>query len=99
MMASLSGYHNPSSGGLRMLRRLYPLLISLATVSALAAHPSDSSASAEPATPPAAAPAPPQATRHLTATVKGVKLFYREAGPANGPVVVLLHGFPTSSNM
>jgi len=27
----------------------------------------------------------------------GVRVFYREAGPANAPVVLLLHGFPTSS--
>src|SRR5580693_6987818 len=27
----------------------------------------------------------------------GVSVFYREAGPANAPVVLLLHGFPTSS--
>ena len=27
----------------------------------------------------------------------GVKVFYREAGPAGAPVVLLLHGFPTSS--
>lgn len=27
----------------------------------------------------------------------GVNVFYREAGPANAPVVLLLHGFPTSS--
>src|SRR5437879_1775139 len=27
----------------------------------------------------------------------GVTVFYREAGPANTPVVLLLHGFPTSS--
>ena len=27
----------------------------------------------------------------------GVKLFYREAGPADAPVVLLLHGFPASS--
>jgi pimeloyl-ACP methyl ester carboxylesterase len=33
------------------------------------------------------------------ATVDGLKIFYREAGPANGPVVVLLHGFPSSSHM
>jgi pimeloyl-ACP methyl ester carboxylesterase len=26
-----------------------------------------------------------------------VKVFYREAGPADGPVVLLLHGFPASS--
>src|ERR1700761_8159147 len=27
----------------------------------------------------------------------GVSVFYREAGPADGPGVLLLHGFPTSS--
>ena len=27
----------------------------------------------------------------------GVTVFYREAGPTNGPVILLLHGFPTSS--
>jgi pimeloyl-ACP methyl ester carboxylesterase len=27
----------------------------------------------------------------------GIELFYREAGPADGPVVLLLHGFPASS--
>jgi pimeloyl-ACP methyl ester carboxylesterase len=27
----------------------------------------------------------------------GVTIFYREAGPDDGPVVLLLHGFPTSS--
>jgi pimeloyl-ACP methyl ester carboxylesterase len=27
----------------------------------------------------------------------GVNVFYREAGPANAPVILLLHGFPTSS--
>ena len=27
----------------------------------------------------------------------GVNVFYREAGPADAPVVLLLHGFPTSS--
>ena len=27
----------------------------------------------------------------------GVKVFYREAGPADAPAVLLLHGFPTSS--
>ncbi|MEV6867023.1 alpha/beta fold hydrolase [Streptosporangium subroseum] len=37
--------------------------------------------------------------RHLTATVAGQQVFYREAGPAEAPTVVLLHGFPTSSHM
>ena len=38
-------------------------------------------------------------THYRTATVDGVEIFYREAGPANGPTIVLLHGFPTSSHM
>jgi len=37
--------------------------------------------------------------RYKTANIDGVKVFYREAGPANAPVVLLLHGFPTSSHM
>jgi pimeloyl-ACP methyl ester carboxylesterase len=36
---------------------------------------------------------------HRYATVRGRQLFYREAGPAGAPAVVLLHGFPTSSFM
>lgn len=40
----------------------------------------------------------PAVTHHRTATVEGVDIFYREAGPADAPVV-LLHGFPTSSHM
>ncbi|TSD86293.1 alpha/beta hydrolase [Mycobacterium sp. KBS0706] len=41
----------------------------------------------------------PAVTHHRTATVEGVDIFYREAGPADAPVVLLLHGFPTSSHM
>ncbi|MBV9734133.1 MAG: alpha/beta hydrolase [Verrucomicrobia bacterium] len=29
----------------------------------------------------------------------GIKIFYREAGPADAPVILLLHGYPTSSHM
>jgi pimeloyl-ACP methyl ester carboxylesterase len=39
------------------------------------------------------------AARHRTLEIDGVEIFYREAGPADAPVVVLLHGFPTSSHM
>jgi len=38
-------------------------------------------------------------THHRTIKVDGIDIFYREAGPAEAPVVVLLHGFPTSSHM
>ena len=41
----------------------------------------------------------PNVVHFRTAKVEGVDLFYREAGPADAPVVLLLHGFPTSSRM
>jgi len=41
----------------------------------------------------------PTVTHYRTTTVAGVSIFYRESGPADAPVVVLLHGFPTSSHM
>jgi len=31
--------------------------------------------------------------------VDGLSIFYREAGPANAPTLLLLHGFPSSSRM
>lgn len=31
--------------------------------------------------------------------VNDLNLFYREAGPANAPTILLLHGYPTSSHM
>ena len=36
---------------------------------------------------------------HRYATVAGHEIFYREAGHPDAPVIVLLHGFPTSSFM
>jgi pimeloyl-ACP methyl ester carboxylesterase len=33
------------------------------------------------------------------ATIDGLNIFYREAGPADAPTLVLLHGFPSSSHM
>ena len=44
-------------------------------------------------------PVRPVIPHNRTVNVDGVELFYREAGPADAPVVVLLHGFPTSSHM
>jgi len=37
-------------------------------------------------------------TYYRTAAVEGCKIFYREAGPGDAPIVLLLHGFPTSSH-
>jgi pimeloyl-ACP methyl ester carboxylesterase len=36
---------------------------------------------------------------HRFATVQGQQIYYREAGSADAPTIVLLHGFPTSSFM
>lgn len=38
-----------------------------------------------------------RAVRHRTLEVDGLRVFYREAGPPDGPVVLLPHGYPCSS--
>jgi pimeloyl-ACP methyl ester carboxylesterase len=47
---------------------------------------------------------PPSPTKsypvhYKTIAIDEQEVFYREAGPADAPVMLLLHGFPTSSNM
>jgi pimeloyl-ACP methyl ester carboxylesterase len=44
-------------------------------------------------------PAEDSKVHYRTATVNGLKMFYREAGLADAPVIVLLHGSPGSSHM
>src|SRR5216684_168344 len=39
------------------------------------------------------------AVHFKTARINDLDIFYREAGSQNAPVILLLHGFPTSSNM
>ena len=36
---------------------------------------------------------------HKFVLIDGVKMFYRECGPCEAPVILLLHGFPSSSRM
>src|SRR6516165_4101548 len=36
---------------------------------------------------------------HRTVKARDLDIFYREAGPKDAPAVLLLHGFPTSSQM
>jgi pimeloyl-ACP methyl ester carboxylesterase len=36
---------------------------------------------------------------YRTADVDGLNIFYREAGPADAPTVLLLHGFPSAGHM
>ena len=39
------------------------------------------------------------ATRYRSADVDGLKVFYREAGRAEAPTLLLLHGFPSAGHM
>jgi pimeloyl-ACP methyl ester carboxylesterase len=39
------------------------------------------------------------AINYRTADVEGTKIFYREAGPASAPKLLLLHGFPSAGHM
>ena len=40
-----------------------------------------------------------RSTTYKSVTVKGLSIFYREAGPSKAPAILLLHGFPSSSRM
>ncbi len=78
----------------RMSRR-HSLFLTLAI---LAASPALAPAvMAAPASPTATAAAPE--VRYATVKVDGLDIFYREAGPKDAPVILLLHGFPASSFM
>jgi pimeloyl-ACP methyl ester carboxylesterase len=44
-------------------------------------------------------PSTSSTTTYRTVAVGGVNVFYREAGPADAPAILLLHGFPSSSRM
>lgn len=46
-----------------------------------------------------AEPRPSVAVVHKTVKIGDLDIFYREAGPKEAPTVLLLHGFPTSSQM
>ncbi|NMO14207.1 alpha/beta hydrolase [Pyxidicoccus fallax] len=51
------------------------------------------------AAPPSREEARVPGVRYRTVKVEGLDIFYREAGPSDAPVLLLLHGFPTSSHM
>jgi pimeloyl-ACP methyl ester carboxylesterase len=44
-------------------------------------------------------PSSRQSISYHTVEIDGLNIFYREAGPADAPTVLLLHGFPSSSRM
>lgn len=74
-----------------------PLRILAFTFATIVAVPSAESQAAARMTPATVTVNP--VVRYRTTSVRGINIFYREAGPANAPVVVLMHGFPTSSHM
>lgn len=74
-------------------------LLSLAAAAFLAAGAVRATPAADASLVPPAAGAPAGQVRYRTIAVDGVDVFYREAGPADAPVLLLLHGFPTSSHM
>ncbi len=59
----------------------------------------DKAAAASPVKTDIIAEAPTGVVSHNTIEIDGVSVFYREAGDPKNPTVLLLHGFPTSSQM
>ncbi len=76
------------------IMKLFNFLLAAALSASLAA-PIGAIAAGESSAPPAAA----VPGRYTTATVDGGEVVYREAGPKDAPALLLLHGFPTSSQM
>lgn len=79
-----------------MIRSLTPLL---AAGTALAATLVLDARAVDDETAPRLAPAQAPTMRYGNETIEGLDVFYREAGDAKNPKVVLLHGFPSSSHM
>lgn len=76
-----------------------PLVATSILTLALGTGCSSAPAPVTPSTRASASTADSSRTHYRTQRVDGVDIFYREAGPADAPVVVLLHGFPSSSHM
>jgi len=75
-------------------------ILALGMAASLAAGAWSSQASAGTATKPAIEAVQSQIqTVYKTVVINGQEIFYREAGPADAPTILLLHGFPTSSHM
>ena len=83
------------------LFRSYPIAVFLASLAAapLAWGQGHTSIATVAAIPAPARSGDSSATRYRTVKIDGLDVFYREAGPADAPVVLLLHGFPASSFM
>lgn len=70
-----------------MLRMNFALMLTVLAASFLGLHPIRSDAADLPK------------VYHKTVKVGDLDVFYREAGPKDAPAILLLHGFPTSSQM
>ncbi len=84
------------------LQRYLPALALLAALpagSAAYAQGATDSAALRAASAPHAPALAASAVHYRTVNIEGVDVFYREAGPRDAPVLLLLHGFPTSSHM
>ena len=84
------------------MNRLYVLIVGIVFLMTAVAYPvfvsaDDPVTSVQPAKPAAQTSEPKVA--HRTVNIDGLDIFYREAGPKDAPTVLLLHGFPTSSQM
>jgi pimeloyl-ACP methyl ester carboxylesterase len=71
------------------LRRIWIILVLLPGLWAARVQAQPSSASSRASS----------AVAYKTVKIDGLDIFYREAGPANAPTLLLLHGFPASSHM
>jgi pimeloyl-ACP methyl ester carboxylesterase len=75
-------------------------LMQISVLGALAmALPAGATSNDAPTRPPELTAAERNKVRYQTQKVGEVEVFYREAGPRDAPVILLLHGFPTSSHM
>jgi pimeloyl-ACP methyl ester carboxylesterase len=76
----------------RLIRRLQLSCIALLVAAALSSAQSAAQSSGEKSV-------VEHPTFYRTVNVGGLSIFYREAGPKDAPVLLLLHGFPSSSRM
>jgi pimeloyl-ACP methyl ester carboxylesterase len=88
--------------GALTMNRLYVLIVGIVFLVAAVAYPvfvsaDDPVTSVQPAKP--AAQTSESKVAHRTVKIDGLDIFYREAGPKDAPTILLLHGFPTSSQM
>jgi pimeloyl-ACP methyl ester carboxylesterase len=88
--------------GALTMHRLDGLIVGIVFVVAAVAYPvfvsaDDPVTSVQPAKP--AAQTSESKVAHRTVKIDGLDIFYREAGPKDAPTILLLHGFPTSSQM